>query len=219
MSIGLLLDRRGMRLASQGDNAQTFVLLGDAHLVTEGNTLYGQDPVDQLRKIIDVVNEDHCEACAAFFLGNLVQNGLDSEYLTAKALISRLCCSAFIIVGNHDNRRRVAATFPGHSIGPEGFLQYCVDAGKIRFVVLDTVCDGTANGALCERRLAWLDHQLAGTDRRVVILMHHQPLAVGLNIDSIRLRDGDALAEVLCRHRRVIELIVFGHIHRTTCGT
>lgn len=54
---------------------QTYILLGDPHLVGENQENYGQNPAQRLESIIDVINTDYPLARAMFILGDLAENG------------------------------------------------------------------------------------------------------------------------------------------------
>ena len=88
---------------------------------------------------------------------------------------------------------------------------YVHDAGAVRYVTLDTVCDaGGADGSIDAPQLGWLQERLdeAG-DRYVVILSHH-------GYDTLSNPRGERRAEellvMLRRHRNVV-LWLNGHIH------
>jgi 3',5'-cyclic AMP phosphodiesterase CpdA len=88
---------------------------------------------------------------------------------------------------------------------------YVHDAGKVRYVVLDTVCDaGGADGSIDVAQLGWLEQRLEeARDRYVVILSHH-----GLDTLSNRRCEcmaGDLLG-MLGRHPTVV-LWLNGHVH------
>jgi len=89
---------------------------------------------------------------------------------------------------------------------------YVHDAGEVRFIALDTVCDaGGADGSIDAGQLGWLEAQIAGSqDRYVVILSHH-------GSDTLsNPRGGESrvaqLLELLSRSPNVI-LWLNGHIH------
>ena len=88
---------------------------------------------------------------------------------------------------------------------------YAHDAGEVRYITLDTVCDaGGADGSIDGAQLHWLDERLSeASDRYVVILSHH-----GHDTLSNRLgeRRADELLRLLQRHRQVV-LWLNGHIH------
>ena len=71
-------------------------------------------------------------------------------------------------------------------------------------------------GALCTRRLAFLQRELERVpDKPTIIFMHHPPFDCGiLHMDRIRLIDGaQRLGEIVGAHRNV-ERILCGHHHR-----
>ena len=95
------------------------------------------------------------------------------------------------------------------------FINYLVEDFPLRLVALDSVVPGRGSGSLCEARLAWLDARLAeDTSRPTVIIMHHPPFETGIgHMDGVRLRNKEALAEVVARYSNV-ERILCGHVHR-----
>jgi 3',5'-cyclic AMP phosphodiesterase CpdA len=88
---------------------------------------------------------------------------------------------------------------------------YVHDAGAVRYVTLDTVCDaGGADGSIDAAQLGWLEERLdeAG-DRYVVILSHH-------GYDTLSNPRGERRAEellVLLRRHRNVVLWLNGHTH------
>jgi len=97
-------------------------------------------------------------------------------------------------------------------------VQYSVDLGPLRLVVLDSTRPGEVGGELDAERLAWLDAELTAAPEQVTLLaMHHPPLSTGMAAWSdlgLPVADRRALAEVMGRHPQV-RRIVAGHIHRT----
>jgi hypothetical protein len=81
---------------------------------------------------------------------------------------------------------------------------YTHDTARVRFIVLDTVCDaGGARGTIGDDQLRWLEATLAEVrDRLVVVLSHH-------GHDSL---NGDGLLGVLERFSNVV-LWLNGHTH------
>jgi 3',5'-cyclic AMP phosphodiesterase CpdA len=88
---------------------------------------------------------------------------------------------------------------------------YVHDAGELRYVTLDTVCDaGGADGSIDATQLGWLEERIdEARDRYVVILSHH-----GLDTLSNPRgeRGADQLLGILGRHPNVV-LWLNGHIH------
>lgn len=88
---------------------------------------------------------------------------------------------------------------------------YVHDAGEVRYVTLDTVCDaGGADGSIDAAQLRWLDERLdEARDQYIVILSHH-------GYDTLSNPRGekraDELMGLLRRHANVV-LWLNGHIH------
>jgi 3',5'-cyclic-AMP phosphodiesterase len=126
----------------------------------------------------------------------------------------------YVLPGNHDDRRALHRHFgvPGANGEP---VQYSVDLGPLRLVVLDTTRPGQDPGALDAERLDWLDAELSSApDVPTLIAMHHPPLVTGIpSWDEFGLPASDrrALGDVVQRHPQVRRLVA-GHLHRTMTG-
>src|SRR5215510_172072 len=99
----------------------------------------------------------------ALLTGDLTDCGLVEEYEQFKFLLRRLDIPFYLIPGNHDRRENLRQVFAGHpGIGtdPE-FIHYVVDDYPVRLIALDTAVPGKGEGALCERRLDFLERALA----------------------------------------------------------
>jgi 3',5'-cyclic-AMP phosphodiesterase len=150
--------------------------------------------------------------------GDLVDCGIAAEYQQLKAILRRLDLPFFMVPGNHDRRDNLRRIFADHPtiVEDEEFVQYVVDDYPVRLIGLDTLVPGKGEGALCRRRLEFLDRALAAdTEKPTVIFMHHPPFECGIvHMDRIRLIEGaDGLREIVGRHRN-IERILCGHHHR-----
>jgi 3',5'-cyclic AMP phosphodiesterase CpdA len=100
-------------------------------------------------------------------------------------------------------------------------VQYSVDLGPLRLVVLDTTRPGEDAGALGREQLDWLDAELAAApDQPTMLAMHHPPLLTGNPAwDELGLAAADqrALGAVIEGHPQVRRL-VGGHMHRIMNG-
>ena len=196
--------------------ARPFLLaqLSDPHI---GATWAGGDPVPRLRAAVDSVRRLPDDPDAVLMSGDLADNAADGEYELVRELLAQLGVPIYVLPGNHDHRDVLRRHFdlPGAAGTP---VQYAVDLGPLRLVVLDSTRPGEDRGELDADRLSWLDAELAGTpDRPTVLALHHPPVSTGIAAwDEIGLPAADrrALADVLERHPQV-RRIVAGHIHRT----
>ena len=148
--------------------------------------------------------------------GDLAEHAADSEYDQLRELLAPLDVPVHVVAGNHDDRAALRRHFDLPGVGGEP-IQYAVDLGPLRLVVLDTTRAGEDPGALDEERLAWLDAELAAAPEAPTLLaMHHPPLVTGLPaLDAIGLpaEDRRALGAIVERHAQVRRLVA-GHVHR-----
>lgn len=193
------------------------VQLSDSHI---GASWADVDPAARLAAVLDEVRRLPDRPDAVLMTGDLAENAADAEYELARELFSHLGLPVYALPGNHDNRGVLRRYF--ELAGPtEAPVQYAVDLGPLRLVVLDTTRPGEDRGELDAGRLAWLEAELTHVPNRITLLaMHHPPLATGSKAwDKIGLpsADRDALGQVLRRHPQV-RRIVAGHVHQMIAG-
>jgi 3',5'-cyclic-AMP phosphodiesterase len=190
------------------------VQLSDPHV---GATWAGdRDPVAGLRAAVESVRRLSDAPDAVLMSGDLAEHGADGEYEIVRELLSQLGAPVYVLPGNHDDRDTLRRQFdvPGQTGGP---VQYAVDLGPLRLVILDSTRPGEDWGELDAVRLRWLDDELAAApDQVTVVALHHPPVSTGnVGWDEIGLRAADrrALGDVLQRHPQV-RRVVAGHVHR-----
>jgi 3',5'-cyclic-AMP phosphodiesterase len=189
------------------------VQLSDPHI---GATWADGDPVAGLEEVVESVRRLPDAPDAVLMSGDLAEHAADGEYEIVRELLARLGAPAHVLPGNHDDRDALRRHFdvPG-AIGTP--VQYAVDLGPLRLVVLDSTRPGEVRGELDAERLSWLDAELAGAPDRVTLLaLHHPPVSTGVAAwDELGLPAADrrALGDVLQRHPQV-RRVVAGHLHR-----
>jgi Icc protein len=148
--------------------------------------------------------------------GDLAEEGDDEvSYRRLKAILAELPFPWFMAMGNHDSRAPFRLVFPD-APGDDGFIQYVIDRGPLRIIVLDTLEEGRHGGAFCERREAWLRARLAEEpERPTLIVLHHPPIETGL---SWMTENPDAgwthrLRAVIEANTNIVAMIA-GHLHR-----
>jgi 3',5'-cyclic AMP phosphodiesterase CpdA len=193
------------------------VQLSDPHV---GATWIEADPVAGLKAAVDAVRGLPDPPHAVLMSGDLAEHAADDEYETVRELLAGLGSPFYVLPGNHDDRDTLRRHFdlPG-AIGTP--VQYAVDLGPLRLVVLDSTRPGEDRGELDTARLSWLDAELgAAPDRLTLIALHHPPVLTGVPAcDEVGLPASDrrALADVVGRHPQV-RRILGGHVHRTLTG-
>ncbi len=142
------------------------------------------NPVEFNRKRLDQVlrhlNDGPNRPDLLIATGDLTEHGDAASY---KRLANALIVCSFPVhmcLGNHDIRQNFSAQFPDVPVA-DGFVQYVLEVGSIRILMLDTLEEGRHGGAYCETRAEWLRATLAqDRDTPTVIVMHHPPVEVGI---------------------------------------
>lgn len=147
--------------------------------------------------------------------GDLTEHGDAPSYARLAGALADCPLPVWPIPGNHDTREAFRAAFP-HVPVREGFVQYALDGGSLRLLMLDTLEEGRHGGAFCDARAAWLADALAAEpDRPTLIVLHHPPIAAG-----IAWMDPDPDEPWIARFRAAtqgagrIVGVVCGHLHR-----
>jgi Icc protein len=193
------------------------VQLSDPHI---GADWGGPDPLARFAAAVESVGTLRPQPDAVLVSGDLADNATDEEYERLREVLARLDAPVHVVPGNHDERRALHRHFgvPG---GAGELVNYSVDLGPVRLVVLDTTLPGELQGAVDTERLAWLDDELAAEPTQPTLLaMHHPPISTGNPVwDELGLpaADRQALGEVVARHRQV-RRAVCGHVHRVFTG-
>ena len=178
--------------------------------------------VRRLNMVIDELNEMRPKPSMLLVTGDLVewQDDLDA-YRHMVSLIARWEGPVIWALGNHDSREHFRAVLPDVSADENGFIQYEVDHGGVRWVVLDTLDEGRHGGMICEKRASWLKKKLKERkDVPTIIILHHPPVDTG--IDWMSALDCEAwvqrLEDVVKPAKQVVGLIA-GHVHRPISTT
>jgi Icc protein len=188
--------------------------LSDPHFVPKDMRLFGRlDTAGYLERAVA-----HLNALApdgVLITGDLTNDGDEAVYAEAAAIVERLRAPFFVLTGNHDDRELMRQRFGAGYLPDSGPLCYAIDRFAVRLIALDTLVPGETWGRLGPGQLAWLDARLAETPGKpTMVALHHPPFRTGIgHLDWSMLRDADALASVIGRHRQV-ERVVCGHVHR-----
>ena len=148
--------------------------------------------------------------------GDLTESGQAAQYAHLGQLLAPLRSPVVLLPGNHDDRAALRQAFPAQPWMPDAKrLHGTVDDHPVRLVLLDSLVPGQPGGRVGSEQLTWLEDVLrTGTDRPTVIAVHHPPFRTGIShMDAMGLEDGEALGEVVGRHRHV-HAVLSGHLHR-----
>ncbi len=198
-------------------DATVVVQLSDPHI---GATWADGDPVAGLATAVASIRRLRHAPDALVLTGDLADNLADSEYAQVLAALDGIEAPFYALPGNHDDRDALRRHFglPGEPGAP---VQYAVQVGALRILMLDSTRPGADSGEFDAGRIAWLEDALSADPRTPTLLaMHHPPLVTHVpGLDALALAAGDraALAELVCRYPNV-QLIMAGHVHRAISG-
>lgn len=194
------------------------VIMSDLHLVPEGEVSNTLDTAARLRAAVDSVNTHHADADLCILAGDLADLGEADAYHRLREIIAPLRVDTHLMLGNHDDRPTFLAVMGADHADENGHVQKVIDIKGHRVILLDSTEPGLVEGVLCADRLAWLAARLdEARDRPVIVILHHHALPLSMPVDSIILRDGAALVDVLRTHPDIRQVIA-GHVHITTTG-
>lgn len=181
----------------------------------------GVEPEGCLRQVLDALAGPANRPDAVLVSGDLAEHGSRKEYELARKLVGRLGVPVHVLPGNHDKRKKMRKAFgiPGEGDAP---LDYAVDLGPLRLVVVDSTIPGEDRGGFAPGQLERLDAELAAVPGQpAIVAMHHPPLTTAMaDWDGVNLPPPErrALAQVIARHPHV-RAIVGGHLHRVATST
>jgi Icc protein len=186
--------------------------ISDIHV--SGKVPDRSDPhLARLEQIVDHLSSMHRLPDALVIAGDLADHGSEEAYRLVEEQLHRCPFPVHVALGNHDDRAAARAVFGG---GGGDFVQYAVDLGELRIIVIDTLEEGRHGGAFCEARAAWLGETLReGGDRPVLVVMHHPPIDTGLDWMTTSMTEPwvARLDAALAASDHVVALLT-GHVHR-----
>lgn len=166
---------------------------------------------DVLRRLCDGPNRPDLLLAT----GDLTDRGDRESYERLAEAFAACPFPVWPSIGNHDVRANFMATFPNVPTA-DGFVQYELEAGPLRLIILDTLEEGRHGGAFCDVRAAWLKARLAEqTGRPTIIVMHHPPMEAGIawmnsHCDEPWVR---RVTQAIAG-RAQVQVVLSGHLHR-----
>jgi 3',5'-cyclic-AMP phosphodiesterase len=196
--------------------ARPFILaqLSDFHLGEKPRD--GLDPEQCARAVVAALGALPNPIDALLISGDLAEHAKRKEYALAQEIVAPLGVPVSVLPGNHDVRAKMRAAFdlPGEGDDP---IDYAVDLGPLRLVVVDSTIPGEDRGDFTPAQLEWLETTLtAAPALPTIVAMHQPPLVTAVaDWDGVIMTPGDraALGAVIERHPQV-RAIVGGHLHR-----
>jgi Icc protein len=192
--------------------------LSDLHL---GATEEEANPVARLETVVGAVLTLPNPVDAVLVSGDVSDNGSEGSYRLARSALDCFQCPVHVLPGNHDDRARLREAFGLPGVGAEP-INYSVEVGLLRLVLLDSNVPGQDPGRFGPRDLAWLDATLTEEPERPTLLASTTrpfPPAFPAGTRSTSTRpEIESLGEVVARHPQ-LRAIVGGHLHRIATAT
>lgn len=194
--------------------------ISDIHLTVPGEEMGGLDPHARFARAIADVTKNHADATRIVITGDLAHWGEVEAYEALKTALAGVSIPVRLMIGNHDDRAHFCKVFDTHPADANGYINYGETVNGSRMLYLDSVGDKTHAGHFCADRRAWLEGELAAS-QRARIFLHHNPMPVGLPAeDKIALvpEDRAPFKALLETYRDRIDYIHFGHVHAPIHG-
>ncbi len=201
-----------------------FLHISDTHITADpALTLYGHHPASNLRGLVEAINALPYPLDFVLHSGDVTDDGKLDSYQAAKALLAPLKLPIYYLSGNHDNAAILQRELLGITQPNERYDQAFV-IGGVQFVALDSMGLVQPGGYLTDSQLAGLNGFCAPDGPPLALLIHHQPLPLGIPwLDEVIsmpsamiLSNHDAFWQTIRPAAQRLRGVFFGHIHRST---
>jgi len=190
--------------------AVRFIQFTDTHLTGDPQGgIRGVVTLESLHRVLQHAQAEITTADAILLTGDIVHDDV-AGYAWIRDSLASLGPPVLAIPGNHDDPQQLRAALSGppfHIGGTHAFADWCV-------ILLDTHCTGAVEGTLADSELTRLEATLSAQPHHALIVLHHQPVAVGSPwLDRIGLTNEGALWQIIDRHP-CVRGVLWGHVHQ-----
>lgn len=204
------------------DRLLKLVVMSDIHLLPKGEVRRDLDTAPRFEQAMADLDRLHGDADLCVFAGDIADAGQREAYALFDLIRSESEVPQRVMLGNHDDRPTYLDYAEAPMVDENGFVQGYEDIKGHRIVMIDSSEPGLVGGLLCPARLSWLAERLAeakAADLKVIVLMHHNPVALQMPVDTYRLTRPEELLAVLKDSGAEIVQILAGHVHIATAGS
>ena len=192
----------------------TLIQISDTHLMAEATAEFvNVNPEQSFLAVLTDIQQRYPHAAALVHTGDLAQEAQVATYQRYLNTMNQLKLPHFQVPGNHDD----VALFPFYQ---QQNAAHAIDLGTWSLVLLNSAVPHQVDGWVNEAQLQQLEQLLAARPKQhIIIACHHHPFAMQSHwIDQHKLKNTEALTDVLARHNNV-KLVLFGHVHQESCHT
>lgn len=198
------------------------VVMSDIHLLPKGEVKRDLDTAPRFKLAIESVNEFHADADLVVFAGDITEKSDVGAYAVFDEIRAGNDLPQRVMLGNHDDRNIYLAHAKDPMLDKNRFIQGYDDIKGHRIIMLDSSEPGVLRSGLCAKRLAWTAECLADAkaqNLKIIVLLHHNPCALQMPVDTYRLAEPEKLLAVLHQSKADIIQIIAGHCHITSAGS
>ena len=204
------------------DQLLKLVMMSDIHLLPKGEVKRDLDTAPRFERAMADLDRLHADADLCVFAGDIADAGEREAYALFDLIRAESEVPQRVMLGNHDDRPTYLAYADAPMVDDNGFVQGYEDIKGHRIVMIDSSEPGMVGGRLCQARLDWLAERLVEAREaglKVILLMHHNPAALQMPVDTYRLTQPEELLAVLKGSGAEIIQILAGHVNIATAGS
>jgi len=209
-------------LSNYTDRLLKLVIMSDIHLLPKGEVKRGLDTASRFKAAIETVNTLHNDADLCVFAGDLTEKSDVGAYALFDEIRAGNNLPQRVMLGNHDDRNVYLEHAKNPMLDENRFVEGYDDIKGHRILMLDSSEPGKLRGGLCDQRLSWAAERLAEAKAlglKVILLLHHNPCALQMPVDTYRLAEPEKLLQVLHESGADIIQVLAGHCHITSAGS
>lgn len=202
-----------------------FVHITDTHVgPTPHYTLYGRQPLAWLQRMVQQIGQLPCPIDFILHAGDVTDEGSAESYALAREALEPLTrrWPVHFVVGNHDDCLRLQTTLT-NATTPLPRLDYAVDLGSHRMLVIDTRGPVDPGGRFTPEQADWIQDQASRDARPLLVAMHHAPVPLDTAwLDEpppawggrfMYLEGAGLFRDAIAPFRARIAGVFFGHVH------
>lgn len=206
------------------DRLLKLVVMSDIHLFPKGEVRKSLDTAGRFITAVEDANRLYADADLCVFAGDIADSAEVEAYAQFDLIRKDLNLPQRVMLGNHDDRNVYLGCTDSPMLDENGFVQGFEDIKGHRILMIDTSEPSAhiRHSLLCEQRLAWIADRLAearDAGLKVILLLHHNPCALQMPVDTYRLSEPGRLLKVLKDSGAEIIQILAGHCHIATAGS